>query len=180
MDATLALLIKYKYVGLFPLAAIEGPMVSLIVGFLVHLGYLEFIPSYIILILGDIIPDSIYFYIGRLGDHKKITEKYGPKLKGIAGSFEILEKLWRDHPRKTMFFGKLAYSLSIPFLISAGLVKMSFKKFITYAIPATLFQYGLLMLVGYYLGKSFELAINYIKYGGILIAILLSIFVIAY
>ncbi len=180
MEIMLALLIKYRYAALFPLAALEGPVVSLIAGFLVHLGYIAFIPAYAILILGDVIPDSVYFYIGRLGDHKKIAEKYGPKLKGIAASFEVVEKLWRDHPRKTMFFSKLAYGLSIPFLLSAGLVKMSFGKFMEYTMPATLFQYGFLMLVGYYLGKSFELAVKYVKYGGILIAAVLAVFVIVY
>lgn len=171
---------KYRYAALFPLSALEGPIISLLVGFLVHLGYLSFLPAYAILILGDVIPDSVYYYIGRLGDHKKITEKYGPKLKGVAASFEIIERLWRDHPRKTMFFSKLAYGLSIPFLLSAGLVKMTFAKFLEYTIPATLFQYGLLMVVGYYLGKSFEAAIKYIKYGGILIALLVVVFIVVY
>jgi len=176
----LALIIHYRYLILFPLAAFEGPFVSVIVGFLLHLGYVSFLPSYFILIMGDVIPDSIYFYIGKYGNHKNVVEKYSKKLKGIAANFDIIEKLWREHPRKTMFFSKLAYGLSIPFLISAGLVGMSYRTFIEYTIPATLFQYGVLMAVGYYLGKSYALAEKYIKYGGLLIGGVLVIFVIIY
>ena len=136
MDYFVALLIKYKYIALFPVAAFEGPVVSLIVGFLVRLGYLEFIPAFCILILGDIIPDTIY---------------------------SLVEKLWKNHPKKTMFFSKVTYGLATPFLISAGLVKMPFKKFISYTIPITLFQFGTIMTIGYLLGHSYELATPYIK-----------------
>ncbi|MEI6191347.1 MAG: hypothetical protein WCP24_03225 [bacterium] len=176
----ISLIITYRYFILFPIACVEGPFLALIVGFLVHLGYLELLPSFLIMIFGDLIPDSIYFYIGRKGSEKKLMEKYGARLKGVAGSFSILEKLWSEHPRKTMFFSKLAYGLSIPFLISAGLVKMPFKKFIIYTIPATLFQYGLLIIVGYYLGKSYVLVAQYVKYGYILIAIILVCFIAGY
>ena len=57
---------------------------------------------------------------------------------------------------------------------------MSFKKFIAYSIPASLFQYGLLTAVGYYLGKSYQLAEKYVKYGYILIAVILVIFIAIY
>ena len=176
----ISLILTYRYFIIFPIACVEGPFISLIVGFLIHLGYLEFIPSFLVLILGDLIPDSIYYYIGRKGNEKKIVEKYSSRLKGIAVSFSVLEKLWANHPKKTMFFSKLAYGLSIPFLISAGLVRMSFKKFIAYSIPASLFQYGLLTAVGYYLGKSYQLAEKYVKYGYILVAIVFIIFIAIY
>ena len=163
MDYFVALLIKYKYIALFPVAAFEGPVVSLIVGFLVRLGYLEFIPAFCILILGDIIPDTIYYYIGRLGNKKNVVEKYFSKSSFFYKNFSLVEKLWKNHPKKTMFFSKVTYGLATPFLISAGLVKMPFKKFISYTIPITLFQFGTIMTIGYLLGHSYELATPYIK-----------------
>jgi len=172
-QALINLILVYRYWILFPVACLEGPFLALAIGFLVHLGYLSLIPSFLIMILGDLIPDTIYYYIGRRGDSKKLIAKYGERLKMISASFSIIEKLWATHPRKTMFFSKLAYGLSIPFLISAGLVKMSLKNFISYTIPATLFQYGVLMAIGYYLGKSYELAVNYVKGGYILVSIIM-------
>ena len=125
------------------------------------------------LILGDLIPDTIYYYIGRFGNKRKIMEKYGSRLN-------LIEKLWREHGKKTMFLSKLAYSLSIPFLISAGLVKMPFRKFISYAFPVTLFQYGVIMAIGYFLGHSYQLAERYIQYAYIIVAAILIVFIIGY
>jgi len=167
------LLTKYGYFILFPLAAIEGPIVSLVVGFLIYLGYLKFLPAYAILLLGDLIPDTVYYYIGRFGNRRKIMEKYGSRLN-------LVEKLWREHGKKTMFFSKLAYGLSGLFLISAGLVKMPFRKFISYAFPVTLFQYGVIMAIGYSLGHSYKLAEQYIEYAYMIMAAVLILFIISY
>lgn len=169
----LLLLTKYGYFILFPLAIIEGPIVSLVVGFLIYLGYLKFLPAYAILLLGDLIPDTVYYYIGRFGSKRKIMEKYGSRLN-------LIEKLWREHGRKTMFLSKLAYSLSIPFLISAGLVKMPYKKFISYAFSVTLFQYGIIMAIGYFFGHSYQIAERYIQYAYVIAAAILILFIVSY
>ncbi|MDP2945841.1 MAG: hypothetical protein Q8N61_00080 [bacterium] len=173
MEQLVLLLTKYGYFILFPLAAIEGPIVSLVVGFLIYLGYLKFLPAYAILLLGDLIPDTVYYYIGRFGSERKMIEKYGSRLN-------LIEKLWREHGKKTMFLSKLAYGLSIPFLLSAGLVKMPFKKFISYAFPVTLFQYGVIMAIGYFLGHSYQLAERYIQYAYVIVAVVLILFIVSY
>jgi len=173
MEQLVLLLTKYGYFILFPLAAIEGPIVSLIVGFLVYLGYLKFLPSYAILLLGDLIPDTVYYYIGHFGSRRKIMEKYGSRLN-------LVEKLWQEHGRKTMFFSKLAYGLSGLFLISAGLTKMPFRKFISYAFPVSLFQYGVIIAVGYLLGHSYQIAERYIQYAYVIVAAVLILFIISY
>ena len=173
MEQLVLLLTKYGYFILFPLAAIEGPIVSLVVGFLIYLGYLKFLPAYAILLLGDLIPDTIYYYIGRFGSERKMMEKYGSRLN-------LIEKLWLEHGKKTMFLSKLAYGLSIPFLLSAGLVKMPFKKFISYAFPVTLFQYGVIMAIGYFLGHSYQLAERYVQYAYVIVAVVLILFIVGY
>ncbi|MDO8669698.1 MAG: hypothetical protein Q7K65_05405 [Candidatus Buchananbacteria bacterium] len=179
MDQLVLLIIQYKYLILFPIAAIEGPIVSLAIGFLIYLGYLDFLPAYFILILGDLIPDTVYYYIGRLGDKKNFLNKYGSRLS-LASNIKILDKLWAFHPRKTMFLSKFAYGLSTPFLISAGLIKMPFRKFVSYTFPVILLQYALIMAIGYYLGQSYQIAEIYIQYTGILVAVIIVIFIVGY
>ena len=180
MESLIPLIEHYRYLILFPLAAVEGPVVALVVGFLISLGYLSFIPAYIILLFGDIIPDTIYYYLGRFGNYNKIKAKYFKSNGIISSNIHILEHLWNNHGQKTMFFSKLAYGLSIPFLISAGLVNMTLKKFLSYTIPVTIFQYALLVVIGYYLGQSYSLATKYITYGGLFFGGVLIIFVGSY
>lgn len=180
ISAIQSVITTYGYAILFPLAAFEGPIVSLVAGFLVYSGYFNFFPAYLILILGDLIPDIIYYYVGRFGKKKNVIEKYGHKLKVIHENFDIVGKLWKEHPRKTMFFSKLAYGLSTPFLISAGLIDMPLKKFISLALPVTILQYGVIMAIGYFLGHSYTYAAGYIKYANIIFALVLVTFLIIY
>ena len=79
-----------------------------------------------------------------------------------------------------MFVSKLAYGLSIPLLVTSGLVRLSYWKFVWQALIVTMFQYGLLMVVGYYLGQSYELAIPYVKNVGIIIAVAAVVVIIMY
>ncbi len=178
MNTTVQLLMEYKYFLLFPLALIEGPLVALVAGFLVSIGYMTVIPAFIVMLFGDLIPDSVYYYMGRYGNKFNLMEKYGHKFKLISSNFPLVERLWKTHPRKMMFFGKLSYGLSIPFLISAGLVKMAFGKFLEYTIPVTIFQYGVIMAIGYFMGYAYTNAQGYVMDAYILITVLVILIVI--
>ena len=180
MSAILQFVFTYKYFALFVLAFFEGPLVCLFAGFMVFTGKLEVIPTYITMVLGDFIPDVIYYYIGVFGDKKRLIEKYGHKFKFITANVNLLTKLWNDHGRKTMFFSKLAYGLSTPFLISAGLVKMKLKKFVSLCLPITLIQHIIILAIGYHLGYSYTIAEKYIKLGYVAVAVLIIILIIIY
>ena len=170
-----------KYFFVFAAAFVEGPFVALGVGFFIRLEYISFIPAFIALLLGDFIPDTIYYYIGRFGNRNSIFKKYGKYLRITERHELALEKLWLHHGKKTMFFGKLAYGLSIPFLISAGLAKLPPYKFWLYAVPVTIFQYGLLTFLGYYFGESYKALIeSYVINAEIAIAVAVIIFIIIF
>ncbi len=176
--AIISFLLKYRYAALFPLACFEGPIFSLVVGFLISLGYFSFFPAYIVLIFGDLVPDTVYYYIGRYGHKKDLLAKYSKRSKLLAQSVPHLSRLWHEQGRKTMFWSKLAYGLSTPFLISAGLVKLPVQKFWSYAIPVTLIQYALIMTIGYFLGNSYQSASHYISGLGIVVALIVVIAVV--
>ena len=174
------LILTYRYAILLPLAIVEGPLVALASGFLISLGYLELLPVIGVMILGDLVPDSLYYYFGLRGHQKGFASRYIARTAFVATHLELLQKFWTTHPGKTMFLSKLAYGLSIPLLISAGFVKMSYRTFITYSIPVTIFQYGIIMAAGYYLGHSYQSASKYIEWVGAGITVILVLCVIAY
>lgn len=180
MEQLVSLVIQYKYLVLLPLAAVQGPIFSLAVGFLVFLGYLKFFLSLIVLVLGDAIMDTVYYYIGRFGDKTKILQRFGPRWNLLPKHFNMVERLWLEHGRKTVFLSKLSWGLSGPFLISAGFVKMPFLKFIKYAVPVACLEYIILLTLGYYLGNSYLAAESYIKFGGLAVAVLLIVFVLLF
>lgn len=166
----MTLTVLYKYLLLFLAALVEGPVVAFAAGFMTHLGYFSFWPAYIALILRDVVSDTGYYYIGRFGNQKSLIEKYGKYFKISEAHMNSLSNVWDKHAKKTMFFGKLAYGLSIPIIVSAGLAKMPLKKFWAYATSVTLIQYTILMIAGYYLGASYGYVTGYFKYFGLFIA----------
>ena len=159
-DIITQLIIDYRYWILFPLACFEGPIISFIIGTFVALGYFNPLYAFGVLVLGDLIPDVAYYSLGRYGEKGTILKKYLSKIGITEGHYEVVRNLWRTHPGKTMFFSKLAYGLSTPFLISAGFLGMPFNAFVTYTLPVTFFQFGLLMLLGYFFGNSYYQAIT--------------------
>lgn len=155
MDSALHLILVYRYWILFPLAFFEGPITGFIIGTLVALGYFNVFAAFGLLLLGDIIPDTAYYFIGRLGGEGTFVKKALLKVGIADGHMAAARSLWFNHTGKTMFFSKLAYGLSTPFLISAGYIKLDFKKFLMYALPVTVLQYSVLMALGYYFGSSY-------------------------
>lgn len=174
------LLIHYRYIILFPLAAFEGPVISFIVGILVAAGYFNPFAAYIILLFGDFVPDSIYYFIGKYGEKKSLLARYGHKFGLTEERFDVIRHLWRHHSFKTMFMSKLAYGLSTPFLVTAGLAGVPPKKFYSYVLPVTFFQYAALMALGYYFGGSYALISKYVKYAQEFMAVLFILFVTGY
>lgn len=176
----ISLILTYRYVILFPLACLEGPLLALVVGFLIHGGYFAILPAFLLMCAGDFFPDIFYYYLGHFGKSKNILERYGSKSQFVTKNFPIIEKLWHEHGFKMMFLSKLAYGISTPLLISAGLTRMTLRRFMAYAFPITLFQYGIILTLGYYLGSSYSLVANDIKLVGLIITGSLIVFIVIY
>ena len=92
----------------------------------------------------------------------------------------FLENAWKKHTIKTMFVSKLAYGLSTPLLVTSGLVRLPYVRFVRWALLVTIFQYGLLMTIGYYLGRSYDSAIGYVHYAEIIVAAFAVLFIIGF
>ena len=152
------LILEYRYLFLFPLAFFEGPIVSFIVGFFVSTGHFEFVPAYLILLAGDLVPDAIYFGLGRHGESRKFVRRI-MRRHGIGfEQYALMRRLWHVHGVKTMFLSKLAYGLSTPFLISAGLVGLPWRRYLPMVMTVSAIQYAILLSLGYYFGNQFGVA----------------------
>jgi membrane protein DedA with SNARE-associated domain len=166
MDLALVLLLKYKYLILLPITIFEGPTISIIAGAFIATGYLNPFTVYGIVILGDIIGDTLYYCIGRFGG---LYSKWGRFLKIDDKKIMIIEKMFTDDGPKILFLGK-AQGLGAIVLIAGGLVKYPYKLFMLYNIIATLLKSLILILIGFYFGKEYAVANNYITKIGIFLS----------
>ena len=173
-------ILTYKYFIIFPFAVLEGNTTALISGFFISLGNLNFILVYIALLLGDWVPDIILYYIGLRGNERKFLEKYGSKMGLSSLTEKSLDHLWSKHGTMILIFSKIAYGMAVPVLISAGLAKYSFKKYMAYCTIVSGIKVIIVLTIGYYLGSSYQAATGYILVFYATATIVIAIMIIFY
>jgi membrane protein DedA with SNARE-associated domain len=138
---------------LFPITIVEGPIITIIAGFLASLKILEFFTTYAIVVIGDLVGDALYYILGRYG-RSGFLDKWGKYIGLTAGNLQKVEGHFNDHGGKTLLFGKLSHGVGAAILTAAGMGNMRFGKFIFFNAAGTLPKSLLLMLAGYYFGSA--------------------------
>jgi len=147
------LLYTYSYLVLFPLALIEGPVVAIIAGFFVSLGFMDFIPTYMTLVAGDLAGDVLYYAAGRWW----LNKTYKDVLKFFGISFNLVNRIEKGIKKNRgpfLFFGKLSQALGGIILFVSGSAKIPMKDFLLYNFLATMPKSLILVAVGYYFGGT--------------------------
>ncbi len=166
----LALLITYKYAVLVPFTMIDGMLAALLCGILVALGYINPFIAYTLLVTFNIIPDVIYYALGRFGIKSAIVRRLFSRTTIFNESVKIMDRLWKKQGFLTMLNIKLAYGLSVPFIISAGAVKMRFSVFVLYSLLTSMFICVVLIVFGYAIGSSYALLEGFNRYRNLVFA----------
>ncbi len=154
--------IHYKYAAIFPLAVVEGPIITIISGFLVSRHALSFLPALFVVFLGDAVSDTVYYCLGRNG--RNLIHK----LKFLKISDERISKMEAQYARspwKTMLLAKVSYGLGTVFMLSAGLSRMSLSMFFESAFVLNALRSLTLLSIGYYFGRlALRLGPTYLQY----------------
>ena len=153
MASVLALLIQYKYLILFPIAVIEGPFTAIIVGFLASSNVFNIFLVYFVVVLGDMVGDSLYYFLGRLSGSSII--KHGGRLGITSEKIEVAKQYFADYHHRTLIISKLAYGVGISGLVAAGILKISYKKFIKTCLYIALIQSAFLISIGFLFGHAY-------------------------
>ncbi len=153
LSSITALIASYGYLIIFLLVMIEGPIVSVITGSLIALGILNFIIAYIVIVTADLAGDSLHYAVGRYGGEKFIN-KWGHLIGLKPKDIIYLEKHYSDKGLSTLLIGKISHGIGGVVLISAGLAKMPFPKFIFYNFVATIVKSLVFLLLGFYFGQA--------------------------
>jgi len=164
------LIIGYQYLILFPLVVLEGPIVTVIAGFLTSIKQLNFFATFWVVVAGDLAGDALHYFIGRWGKKTSIL-RWG-RYFGITPERIIrLEHHFKDHSGKTLLLGKLLHGIGASFLVAAGIARMSFMRFMLFNFIGTLPKTLFLMLIGYYFGKAIAKIDSYLEFVGVIFLI---------
>ncbi len=166
-------LLAYKYAVLVPFVIVEGPIVTVIAGFLASRGLLDPYLVYVIAVGGDIVGDTIYYLIGYFGRRRFLRN--GSFLKINKERMEKLERFYENHAGKTFLFGKWTQSFGFAILIAAGLASVSFGRYIILNTLGTMPKVLLFLIIGYFFGSNYETIGRLFDQAGVVLAILVGV-----
>ena len=180
LDRIVGWLIIYRYYLLIPVIIIEGPIITVIAGFLASMGYFNILIVYGIVVFLDISEDIFLYLLGWFWGNK-IMKKFGHYIGMNQKRLLIFSKQFKKHRIKTIAIGKMAIVMGVASfvpLIAAGMTKMPFRKFISVVSATSLVKSMALLLIGFYFGKAYILIdkyLNYIGFAAAAIALLIFI-----
>ncbi|MDB5254373.1 MAG: putative rane-associated protein [Parcubacteria group bacterium] len=148
-----ALLLSYKYILLLPIAIFEGPLVTMIAGFLVAGGYMDFWLTYLIVLVGDEIGDILHYALGYFGGVKFI-KRFGKYIGVSDEEIFATNRLFKRRGKLTILLSKVLHGIGGVIQIVAGAVKMPFEEFFYYTLAGTLVKTFIILSVGFYFGKQ--------------------------
>lgn len=178
MDNIFYLLLKYKYIILFPLAIVEGPILAVIAGFLCIGGYLNLFIAYPVIVFGDVVGDSLSYMFGRWGIPsflKPFVKRFGPK----PGKMEVVRAYFNANPKKTIALSKITLGIGIAGIYLAGNSKVPYDRFIRICLVTSAMQFIVYMGIGMLFGSAYKQISHYLDlFAAIAIVTVLSVLVI--
>src|SRR3989344_6323547 len=143
------LLTAYSYWVIVPLAVIEGPIVSVVCGFLTTLGVFNPLLVFVVMVLGDIMGDTIQYFIGY---HGKIFLRY---FKITDEKMEKLKTYFHNNRRKTLVASKLLYGIGSAGLIAAGALHVPYWKYFRTCALISVIQSVTMLTIGIFFGHAY-------------------------
>lgn len=159
---SVTLIHQYGYAVVLILSVPEGPIVGVLAGFFVSLGYLNAVISFFVLLAGDLIGDALYYALGRFGGHHFIR-RWGKYFAITEERVARFQKQFLKHDWKIVLFSK-TQALGSAILFSAGFVRMPFSRYIAYNTLGTVPKVILFEVVGIYFGQGYRTINTYIGY----------------
>lgn len=162
---------NYGLLLLLPLAILEGPIVSVIAGWLIRLGLLSFGGVYAVCMVADLIGDTILYCVGRYGGGTFLRRMF-PRVFAHANNLGRMLDKFHTQGGRILIVAKLTHSLGFAALIGAGAARMSFPTFLWFNLLATIPKTLFFILIGYGLGQAYTTIDNWIWRGSVFMLVL--------
>ncbi len=155
----LAILASYGYGALFLATVIEGPIVTVIAGFLASHGLLDLAAVFAVAVVGDLTGDVILYSVGYSG---RTTLRVWRREAGDGQRLAILRQRFRAHPGRALLFGKLTHGAGFLFLLAAGAERVRPATFLWYNLLGTLPKTAAFLVLGYVVGAAYQRIDSYL------------------
>lgn len=138
------------------LACFQGPVISLIGGFLLKAGALYFLPTYLCLMIGELAGDVMWYALGYRWGHPFI-KRFGKYFSIDIQKVGTVQKIFHRYHNWILLASKLTTGLGFAPLVlfTAGLSKVSFRRYMALNGFGQIFWTAGLILVGFVLGDLY-------------------------
>ncbi len=170
----------FKYPLIFVGAIVEGPILTVASGFLLHQKVFDLVIVYILLVTGDLVGDIAWYYIGYFLA-EPVLRRHGKFLSLTPELFEKIKSIFQRKHSIILFVSKITmgFGMALGTLMTAGAARIPLRLFIFYNALGELIYVAILMLIGYYIGflyNSIEAGFRIIFLFGVLIAVGLALY----
>jgi membrane protein DedA with SNARE-associated domain len=162
---------NWTYFFLILLVILEGPTATLLGAAAASAGLLK--PSGVLLAatIGNLTADCLWYSIGYLGKPEWLSrfQRFGLRPRLI----EYLKRNMTTHVVKILVLAKFSLSFMIPTLITAGLLRIPWRRWFPTLIFADTVWTGLLVVIGYYSLESMKGLKQGIEYAMLFVSLVL-------
>jgi membrane protein DedA with SNARE-associated domain len=164
----LHLLLQYAYPLMVPLSLIEGPLVALAGGAGVAAGKINPAIAFAIVMGGGLFQDVLFYSLGRWACRTEKTRHWIEHVKSVRRVLGPMRTAWRERMFLTLLASKFAYGLYAPILVTAGIAKAPFWRYLAESLSLSAMVLAAWEALGFALGHAYGLlgaAANWVMLG---------------
>jgi len=178
---------SWGYGGIFSLMLLESsslPIPSEVIlpfsGYLVSTGQLNFWATVLGATVAGLAGSLIDYYIGLKGIQVLAKRRVLGRVFFSQAQLQIAASWFKKYGSLMVFIARLIPGLRTIISFPAGAVRMPMAKFLAFTVVGCVIWNGLLIYVGYYLGKNWHEVAGVSQYIIVAVAVTLIVLVIAY
>ncbi|MDO5611777.1 MAG: VTT domain-containing protein [Paracoccus sp. (in: a-proteobacteria)] len=152
LETIRAVIQSYGLAVLFPIAILEGPIVTVIAAWFARQGLMSILGVYIVCVVADVVGDAGFYWLGRHG----LSPRWQRRLGLTPDRRRVLKRVFRDHGARALVIGKLTHSAGAAVLLAAGASRMGFGRFVWWNTVATIPKTLLFTVIGWSFGWAAE------------------------
>lgn len=146
---------------LFIGSAVEGLNVMILGGFLISVNSIRFLPTFLILLSGDMLNGYAWYAVGYYAGSKPI-DKWGRSKPRSKKIIDKVQAYFERYSGKALVITRFTFSLTIATLIMAGSLKYNLRKFAWYNFVGAVLWVMVTLFIGYFFGQSYKFFFVYL------------------
>lgn len=140
---------------MLPLSLVEGPIVALAAGAGAATHQINPLIAGLVLAFGAVFQDTVYYWLGRWAAASPRVRAFATRTRLVRDALQPLEAAWRNALFATLVSSKFAYGLYAPMLVTAGMARAPFARFLALSLAVSAMLLGAWFAAGYGLARAY-------------------------